>query len=87
MLEIIARTMANKDVATGQTDITQGEYSTIGPADSRDVQGTGNSTLPPSKPLQCNIWAIPSTCSDAQVSAIMDGSAVVEGIIVTSPAA
>ena len=87
MLEIIARTMADKDVATGQIDITQGEYSTTGPADSRDVQRTGNSTLPASKPLECNIWAVPETCTDAQIGAIMDGSAVVEGIIVTSPAA
>ncbi|KAM5472457.1 putative carboxypeptidase D [Microsporum audouinii] len=82
-LEIFHRIMFNKDIATGEIDIAQKpDYSTTGTADTFHIKND----IPPEPEPTCYVLSMGRTCSEEQVKAVKDGTAVVENYIVKSPA-
>ncbi|KAL8364791.1 hypothetical protein RB595_003864 [Gaeumannomyces hyphopodioides] len=81
-LDIFARAaVANRDVATGTVDTAATpDYKTSGPATVRDVL----SEVPPQVPYFCYTLS-PDTCTDEQVAALLDGSAVIRNYIMVDP--
>lgn len=79
------RAMFDTDIATGKvpTNIGLIDYISEGPASSFHIKNK----LPPAPPTLCNVWAIATTCSDAQIAALEEGTAVVKNWIVVKPAA
>ena len=88
--QIFMRTMFGKDVATGAISLDGDEaaaleYTTEGPASVFDVNNN-----PPEQPApRCYVLAAPlsTSCTEEQIAALLDGSAVVENDVVISPAA
>ena len=79
---IFNRVLFNRDVATGEIDTsTDKEYSTEGPSDVFHVKNE----IPPQYKDFCYILDT-STCSDKQIEALRDGSAIIEKYIMTEPA-
>ncbi|KAF2101322.1 putative carboxypeptidase S1 [Rhizodiscina lignyota] len=81
--EIFNRAMFRHDIATG----TRGKYGAShyqskGPASSWSIKNV----LPPPPPPKCDLWAMSVTCTDDQIIAIENGTAIFDGVIVTSPA-
>jgi hypothetical protein len=74
--QIFDRVMFNKDVATGDVDITS-DYSTQGPIGSFDVKNK----LPDSPENECYALNPIYTCTVEQMEALKDGSAVVSDYI------
>jgi hypothetical protein len=56
-------------------------YQSKGPSSNRSIKNV----LPNSPPVVCNIWAITETCTDNQIAAITNGTAIVQNWIVTPP--
>ena len=83
---VFARTILGRDVATGNHAVAGNGYSTSGPADVRGL--ASGPVTPPQGPAECYVDAAPlgERCSDGQVAALVDGSAVVVGRVVVSPA-
>lgn len=80
---ILERTMKDVDVATGEVGTGEGcGYQTEGPG---DAWGWRNK-LPESPPGVCSTWFV-FTCTDEQIAALEDGSAVVVDDVVVSPPA
>jgi hypothetical protein len=81
--ELFMRAMFNNDLATGKEDLTKNkEYVTEGPTDS---WGWTN-TLPDPPENECNLWAVPGTCTADQAMALALGNATInEFQIVSSP--
>lgn len=80
------RTISGLDVATGTESVVGGsEYSTAGPS---SVAGLSVGAPPAQAPAVCYVASAPVTthCTDAQVSALMNGSAVIVDNVVVSPA-
>ena len=77
---IFMRSMFGTDIATGE-EKAEG-YQSQGPMSVRDVKNV----LPPSPPVRCNVWEIPTSCTPNQVAALMNGSAEVVDSIVIDPA-
>ena len=74
--------MSRKDVATGIVEITtEGEYATEGPSSSWQIKNE----VPPSPPVLCQLWAVGASCTEGQMEALEDGTAVVEGLVVVEP--
>lgn len=78
--EIFQRSMFGKDVATGRS--VSGEYSTKGPASSWEIK---NEVPEKSLENQCYTYVAGDTCTEEQLGALADGSAVVEGFVVVEP--
>ncbi|POS75865.1 serine carboxypeptidase [Diaporthe helianthi] len=79
---IFNRVLFNRDVATGEIDTSQNStYGTVGLADTFGVK----SEVPPQYEVFCYSLD-PVTCSDEQVEALLDGTAVIENYIVIEPA-
>ncbi|KAI5864095.1 serine carboxypeptidase [Durotheca rogersii] len=73
------RALGNRDIATGEVDLVGAadEYSTVGPADTWAIR---NEDLP-DVPHFCYVYDA-STCTDSQIEAVVNGSAViVDGIV------
>ncbi|RDW94562.1 hypothetical protein BP5796_00325 [Coleophoma crateriformis] len=88
---IFQRAMSGSDVATGTVTVgtpkhgpgyRSGVYHTTGPLDVRNV----TEVMPPLPALDCDIWDPVHRCSDQQIEAIMDGTAVLVGAKVVEPA-
>lgn len=76
------RTIHNHDVATGTVSINDVPfYSSEGPSSVFNVTNELH-TLPQS---QCYTLNAPQTCTDEQIAALSNGTAVVKNYIVTSP--
>lgn len=77
--------MFDQDVPTGTLPIEDedGEFY------QSKLEGTKQPELPsfPTSipPVECTLWATASSCTEEQLKALMDGSAVVENDIVISP--
>lgn len=96
--EIFTRAMSGRDIATGTQKISSGQnaqhphwrhnnatsstYSTVGPLSVRNV----TNEVPQSKTLECNIWAIYSSCTQEQIAALVNGTAKVDNYVVVEPA-
>ncbi|CAK1357404.1 Carboxypeptidase S1 B [Cercospora beticola] len=80
--EIFKRSILGFDVARGKRQ-TDDQYSTTGPRDSWHIR----ETLPEPPAFECNIYAVPESCTAEQYLALQDGSAVVEYGIVIRPKA
>lgn len=80
--QIFMRAMFNKDVPTG-------EVPTDNPDDPYQSTKTPNPDIPhefPSEPpIECSIWDAAVTCTENQMVALGEGTAVVEGGVVVSP--
>ena len=76
---IFSRVLADRDVATGRIDTAaDGSYSTEGPSDTLAVRNE-----PPEPELMfCYLYDIGSTCTEEQVAAVGNGSAVVRHWVV-----
>lgn len=76
---IFSRVMSNLDIATGEVDVGSNQtYSTTGPVDTFAIMND-----PPPQPLQfCYTLALESTCTEEQVDAILNGTAVTRDWIV-----
>jgi hypothetical protein len=78
--KIFDRVMFNKDVATGEQDVAAGgDYSSSGSESSFDIKDE----LPDSPASECYVWDIPITCTEEEIAALADGTAVVDNYIVT----
>lgn len=76
--KIFQRAMFNKDIATGQVDVSVNpDYSTTGPSTTFQIKNQAPATQP--APL-CYIWQ-PSTCTDEQYAAIENGTALIEDYV------
>lgn len=76
---IFARTMANKDVATGGVALSgSANYSTTGPASSFNIKNK----LPPPQEAMCYLWDILETCTRDKKALLADGTAIVKDFIV-----
>ena len=82
---IFQRAIFNTDVATGRQPVAAADtwYRTAGPPTVRAV----TQTLPPMPPLDCDLWSISSRCSQTQIDALANGTAVLKGAKVIEPAA
>ncbi|KAI9852598.1 MAG: hypothetical protein M1838_000252 [Thelocarpon superellum] len=80
--QIFMRALTNRDIASGTTSTNAlPDFSTTGPPTTFQVKNA----VPASPPPECYIWS-PSTCTDAQVAALQNGTAVVEDFFVTGVA-
>ncbi|KAI1853762.1 hypothetical protein JX266_001746 [Neoarthrinium moseri] len=83
--QLFMRSVLGYDVATGTMSLKETpEYATDGPASVFNI----TNTAPASSPNQCYVRAFPlgSRCTEEQLAALQDGTAVVENDIVVSPA-
>lgn len=79
---IFNRALFNLDIATGTIDTTTNTtYGTTGPSDISNIK----SDIPAQYADFCYILD-PSTCSDEQIDALRDGTAVIENYIMLDPA-
>ncbi|CAJ2503139.1 Uu.00g105330.m01.CDS01 [Anthostomella pinea] len=79
---IFERAMFGRDVATGNTSLAQTtDYSTQGPGTVYDVLNV----LPEPKESTCFVVDAPFTFTNEQLSALIDGSAVVRDWVVVEP--
>lgn len=82
------RTIFGKDLATGSIDVTttaaDSYYSTQGPASVFNV--TNEPPLDPGSECFVLIYPFTGSCTDEQIAALYDGSAVIENNVVVSPA-
>jgi hypothetical protein len=77
---IFDRVMFDKDVATGDVDITRNSsYSSTGPGSSFGIKNV----LPPSQKNECYVWDI-NTCSPEERSALANGTAIVKDFVLIS---
>ncbi|KAJ9145532.1 Carboxypeptidase S1 A [Pleurostoma richardsiae] len=81
--QIFKRAIFGRDIATGKVEIgAGGKYSSSGPSSSSDVKNV----LPPSPDSVCYLYQAPLTCTEEQLEALANGSAVVKNYIVVWPA-
>lgn len=79
--DIFNRALFNLDVATGKVDtVANPDYHTEGPSDTFHIR----SEVPPQYEQFCYILD-PSSCTAAQLEALVDGTAVIENLIVVDP--
>lgn len=79
---IFMRAMFDTDVATGTVSTAgNANYSTRGPASSFGFKNV----LPESAPPVCYLWALGVTCTDDQIQAVLNGTAIMEDYVVVSP--
>lgn len=77
---IFDRVMFDQDVATGNVDICSNRsYTSQGPASSFHIKNK----LPPSPKNECYVWDATSTCTEEELLALKEGTAVVKDFIVT----
>lgn len=82
MYRIFSRAMAGQDVATGEVDLSSNtDYASKGPASVKNV----TSEVPDLMKNVCAIYYALPSCTDEQLLALQDGSAVVENGIVVKP--
>ena len=89
--KIFNRALFGTDIATGKipTSGTAGravgsnDYSTTGPSSSWNIKNR----LPPSPPVDCNLWNAAMTCTLDQFVALAKGVAVIDyGFRIVKPA-
>ncbi|KAK8070967.1 alpha/beta-hydrolase [Apiospora hydei] len=83
--QIFTRTMSGKDVSKGQVSVGQSfDYATEGPRSVFDVK----SEPPAQSASECYVLSNPLrlTCTEKQVAALLEGTAVVKNNVVVSPA-
>lgn len=83
--QIFNRVTFNKDVATGNSSTIVGSsnstakgYSSTGPASTFDVKNK----LPESPKNECYTWAAQITCTDEELLALQNGTAIIKNYIV-----
>jgi len=80
---ILERSLRNVDIPTGKVRVGEGcDYQTQGPLDS----WSWRNILPDSPPPVCTTWDISVTCTDDQVDALTNGTAVILNDLVVRPA-
>lgn len=80
--KIFERAMFGRDIATGDVDLDRNaNYTTKGPHSVRDVKNE----IPEEQESICHVRLAPITCTDEQMMALADGSAVVEDWVVVEP--
>jgi hypothetical protein len=81
--KIFDRVMFDKDVATGSID-TSGtvllEYSSTGPQSSFGIKNI----LPEGPKNECYLWNVVVTCTEEEMVALRDGTAVVKDFVLVS---
>jgi hypothetical protein len=81
---IFNRAIFNTDVATGKvpTSGSFNNYTSVGPLSSFGIKNV----LPPSAPVDCNLWAVAPTCTMDQLYALGNGTAEInEGGKIVKP--
>ncbi|KAF2034063.1 alpha/beta-hydrolase [Setomelanomma holmii] len=79
--KIFDRVMLNKDVATGKVNtVGNSSYSTTGPQSSFDSKNE----LAPSPKNQCYLWDAPISCTEEELLASANGTAVVKDYVLVS---
>ncbi|KAF2500254.1 alpha/beta-hydrolase [Lophium mytilinum] len=80
--QIFNRAMFHKDISTGHHNVETGKgYKSTGPASAWGFKGV----LPPPPPPECSIFYASTSCSEDQLAALANGTAVVEDNIVVQP--
>ncbi|KAH7146206.1 Alpha/Beta hydrolase protein [Dactylonectria macrodidyma] len=80
---IFKRSTFGYDVATGEVEIgANNTYSSDGPSNIFDVKNK----LPEALAPMCHLYQAPHSCTEEQLVALQDGTAVTEDFIVVSPA-
>jgi hypothetical protein len=83
LLALFRRTLGGYDLATGTVRVGK-DYATRGPSSVEDVR----QPPPPEPAPECYVLSDQlRSCSEGQVAALLDGSAVVKDYIVIQPAA
>jgi hypothetical protein len=79
--QIFDRVMFDKDVATGDIDtLGDSSYSSTGPDSSFGIKNK----LPPSPKNECYLWSAATTCTEEELMALANGTAVVKDFILVS---
>ncbi|PHH92672.1 hypothetical protein CDD83_6090 [Cordyceps sp. RAO-2017] len=78
---LLRRAMRGKDLATGQVDVSDA-YSTNG-----SFRSWTTLVAPASPAATCHVRGLPSLCSQNQIEAVDDGTALIENGVVVRPAA
>jgi len=79
---IFNRTLSSLDIATGTISVApNSHYRTQGPASSFSIKNI----LPPSPLNECNVWQAGYSCTETQLDALANGTALVESYIVVEP--
>lgn len=84
MFRVFSRIMNSKDIATGNVTLTEKRretYRTQGPHSTFDRK---NKLPSPATPL-CYTLDMPTTCTDNQQAALLNGTAIVEDFVVKWP--
>ncbi|KAJ6785314.1 hypothetical protein PWT90_04607 [Aphanocladium album] len=80
--EIFQRSMFGKDVATGDENAKEGSLGTQGPLDVWSVKNSVPAETPEN---ECYTYIPTETCTEEQLMALADGTAVVRDFVVTEP--
>jgi hypothetical protein len=77
--EIFMRAMTNKDIATGNVSTTENQtYSSTGTSSTWQIKND----VPDSPAPTCYVRALRSSCTDDQIAAVVNGTALVHNWIV-----
>ncbi|KAH6689015.1 carboxypeptidase S1 [Plectosphaerella plurivora] len=82
---IYQRALDGKDIATGSTSVGS-SYATSGLSNIRNIPATPPGPTPPTFCYTKRVPLVPGQCTAAQLTALRDGTAVVENFVVVSPA-
>lgn len=83
LYHVFQRALAKRDIATGKIDLSRHtNYTSVGPTDVKRVKNK----VPEMAESICYVYKASLTCTEEQLAALADGSAVVEDWIVTKPA-
>lgn len=81
---IFNRSLSNLDIATGRVStVENATYATEGPSSTWDVKNEA----PPMPESMCYVLALWATCTDDEVEAIVNGTAVIEDYILVGSSA
>lgn len=77
--KIFMRSIFGQDIARGNTSTTANpsNYSSSGPSSSSQIKNA----VPESPPLQCYILAPQATCTEDQINAVVNGTALIQDYI------
>ncbi|EED18222.1 carboxypeptidase S1, putative [Talaromyces stipitatus ATCC 10500] len=79
---IFNRSLSNLDIATGRiSTVANATYGTEGPSSTWDVKNE----VPPMPEPTCYVLALGATCTDDEINAIANGTALIEDYILIKP--
>ncbi|KAL9081169.1 MAG: hypothetical protein Q9157_000260 [Trypethelium eluteriae] len=82
---IFDRALFNKDIATGKVSTLPQRNGSIYRSEGPQSSFWIKNTLPDPIPFRCYFWSYNTTCTENQVTALMNGTAVIQDLFVIDP--